>query len=120
LDLERLRTDRPARLLETVWIARGGGNRPFYCFAMEAQCGRVRIRFDPLCMRPASECRGTVEAVEAVLDSYSSRIEFAWKRRSMLVIDNWRCLHARGDGAADAPTRLLRRWSIGVPNGLVA
>ena len=120
LDFERLRRDRPVGLLETVWIARGGGNPPFYCFAMEVQCGRVRIRFDPLCMRPGSECGGAIETVEAVLGGYSSHIEFAWERGSMLVIDNWGCLHARGDGATDAPSRLLRRWRIGVPNGLVA
>lgn len=91
LDLERLRRDRPASLLETVWIARGGGNSPFYCFVMELQCGRVRIRFDPLCMRPVSKCHRTAETVDAVLRGYSSHIAISWERGAMLVIDNWSC-----------------------------
>jgi alpha-ketoglutarate-dependent taurine dioxygenase len=79
------------------------------------------VRFDPLCLRPLSALgRRDVDNVEETLDRYSRCIVFEWITGSILILDNWRCLHARGDGAGSAPSRRLRRWYIGAQRGLVA
>jgi Taurine catabolism dioxygenase TauD, TfdA family len=119
VDVSRLQRDRPRLLTRAGWVARGGGHPPFYCSAMETSNVGFRLRFDPLCMRaPAGYERGVNEAWE-ILKLYLTPIEFAWERGSALVIDNWRCLHARGEGANRAPSRLLRRWTIRATDGLV-
>jgi hypothetical protein len=120
LDMARLQRDRPKALTEPIWIVRGGGHSPFYCSVMEVQYGSTRVRFDPLCMRPASESSWTVETAQKALNSYAHRLDFDWERGALLIINNWRCLHARGAGAGGAPSRRLRRWCIGAANGLDA
>jgi hypothetical protein len=119
LDADRLKQERPGTLTRTNWVAHGGGRPPFYCPVMDVRRGGVRIRFDPLCMRPIRACADAVDEVREVLDYYSHRVSFDWERGSMLIIDNWRCLHARGRGGHEAPSRRLRRWNIGVDHGLV-
>jgi hypothetical protein len=119
LDLIRLRKDRPAALTKTNWVAHGGGRPAFYCSVMEVRQLEVRIRFDPFCMRPIDGRIQTVDEISQALDNYSQRFSFEWDLGSMLIVDNWRCLHARGRGGDKAPSRRLRRWSIGVDYGLV-
>ncbi len=111
LDLARLERDRPKILAAPHWVVRGGGHGRFYCSVLECKSGQARIRFDPLCMYLAS-CDARQEA-QNLLRSYAGRIEFDWESDRLLIIDNWRCLHARGAGADRAVTRQLRRWSIG-------
>ena len=119
LNLGPLSKDRPDILTKTTWIAHGQGHVPFYCSIMDTLGGRVRVRFDPLCMRPMSGANKTIAEAQEFLDFYSKRIDFDWDRGALLIIDNWRCLHARGNGASGAPSRRLRRWTIGARNGLV-
>lgn len=120
LDLDRLRKDRPPALTRISWAAHGGRRPAFYCAVMDVRQLEVRIRFDPLCMRPIDGRIETVDEVSQALDSYSRAFSFEWKLGSMLIVDNWRCLHARGIGGDKAPSRKLRRWSIGADHGLVA
>ena len=120
LDWLRLRDDRPNILTDITWIASGGGHAPFYCSAMDIQSEDMRVRFDPICMRPISRSGDTVDATQKMLDQYSYKVDFNWKPGALLIINNWRCLHARGYGAAGAPSRRLRRWYVGACNGLVA
>jgi hypothetical protein len=119
LDVERLERDRPPILTRTDWVSHGGGLRPFYCSIMDVRHGGIRIRFDSLCMRHIRGRNRAANEAEEVLGSYSAFFSFEWKRGSMLIVDNWRCLHARGKGGEQAPSRRLRRWSIGVEHGLV-
>jgi len=70
-------------------------------------------------MRPIDGRIQTVDEISQALDNYSQRFSFEWDLGSMLIVDNWRCLHARGRGGDKAPSRRLRRWSIGVDYGLV-
>lgn len=119
VDLERLGRDRPEILTRPNWVSHGGGREPFYCSIMELQSGRIRLRFDPLCMRLVSGDVQAVSEAAKTLDGYCQRITVEWERGSLLIINNWYCLHARGAGADRAPSRRLRRWSIGVNNGLV-
>jgi len=111
LDLARLERDRPKILVAPHWVVHRGGHERFYSSVVESQSGAVRIRFDPLCMQLAAG--GGQKEAQELLTNYSSRIEFESEKGWLLVIDNWRCLHARGKGADRALTRRLRRWSIG-------
>jgi hypothetical protein len=118
LDIDRLASDRPDVLTRPMWIARGGPYNPFYCTILEVIRCRVRIRFDGCCMTPTNGESETVEKAKATLASYARRYDFEWEQGALLIIDNWRCLHARGIGAHLAPSRVLRRWNIGAYNGL--
>ena len=118
LDVVRLRKERPHALAGEMWAVRGGGYSPFYCTAMEVRNGEARVRFDPLCMWSAAGDGEAIAAAEAAIDSYACRVNIAWEYGALLIIDNWTCLHARGDGAGRAPSRRLRRWYIGTQHGL--
>jgi alpha-ketoglutarate-dependent taurine dioxygenase len=120
LDLARLGRESAAILTRPDWVARGGGFAPFYCPILEKQGGIMRIRFDPLCMHSALIASHALEELQKTLERCSQKVEIEWKWGSFLIVDNWRCLHARGDGAARAPARRLRRWMIGASDGLVA
>jgi hypothetical protein len=118
LDWQRLMLERPSILLEPGWVSRGGRHAPFYCQILTTTAGgRGFVRFDPICMKLPRRI-GALEAVTETLTRYASRTDFYWSRGDAVIVDNWRCLHARGDGAADAPSRRLRRWYIGESNGL--
>lgn len=119
LDVDRLNKDRPGVLTKTIWIAHGGGRPPFYCPVMDVRQDEVRIRFDPLCMRPVHGRADATDEVREVLDCYSQRLSFDWEQGAMLVVNNWRCLHGRTNSGEMAPSRRLRRWNIGVDHGLV-
>jgi hypothetical protein len=119
VDLARLTEERPEILTKPNWVARGGGRGPFYCSVMDVQCGEVRLRFDPFCMHAISNASHTINQARQVLCHYLQKFSIEWEKGSLLIIDNWRCLHARGSGADRAPSRRLRRWSIGVSYGLV-
>jgi hypothetical protein len=119
LDPDRLSKDRPEALAKTIWVAHGGGRPPFYCPVMDVRRGEFRIRFDPLCMRPIHGSADAIGGALEILGRYSRQVSFEWELGSILIVDNWRCLHARGQGGHGAPSRRLRRWSIGADHGLV-
>ena len=119
LDLARVLKEGPSILTRPDWVSRGGGRGPFYCSVLERQTGTVRIRFDPLCMRPGHAATDALDDVVKAVQSFSQQIEIEWENGLLLIIDNWRCLHARGEGAGRAPSRRLRRWTIGAGDGLV-
>jgi Taurine catabolism dioxygenase TauD, TfdA family len=118
-DWNKLLKDQPDILVQPGWIARGERKAPFNCQVLTTTSnGRKFLRFDPLCMTPPSNLVNTA-AVSDALCRYANRINFSWRKGDILIVDNWRCLHARGVGADRAPSRRLRRWSIGEANGLV-
>ena len=110
--------DRPKLLAGPQWIFKGGGHSPFYSSIMEVRGGEMRARFDPFCMRLPSADPTAIGEAQSTLRRYTQHLLFEWGRGSLLVFDNWRCLHARGAGAGKSPSRRLRRWSIGEKNGL--
>ncbi len=118
LNLALISKERPAVLTNINWISHGGGRPPFYCPVMDVLRGETRIRFDPFCMRPICWHAETLVEAKQALENYSRRFSFDWERESMLIVDNWRCLHARGRDGDKAPSRKLRRWSIGANHGL--
>jgi len=119
LDCGGLLMDRPSILTHPQWVFHDGVRSPFYGSVLEIhrQSG-IKIRYDSCCMKAASGCRANVEDAGAVLDRYTKRFAVEWVKGALLIIDNWRCLHARGPGSAASPSRRLRRWFTGENNGL--
>jgi hypothetical protein len=118
-NLHRLRREGPSFLTKPNWVCRGYDLEPFYCPILDAPNGVLRLRFDPLCMRPINTRSVTMDETQRTIKNFSKGAEVGWKRGSLLIIDNWCCVHARGVGAAQAPSRRLRRWYIGASDGLV-
>lgn len=118
LNWDKMLQDRPSVLMQPGWIAKGGKRAPFYCQILTAApSSRMFIRFDPICMKPP--LAGNMTSAVNILNEYSKKVEFFWEAGDILIVDNWRCLHARGSGAASAPSRRLLRWAIGGGDGLV-
>jgi Taurine catabolism dioxygenase TauD, TfdA family len=90
------------------FIVRNGRNS-FYANLIDRD--RPFIRIDPGCMEPAAEC--SIEAMR--LYSYERQrgqvAKFHWKAGDVLIVDNWRMLHGRGNtSVADPNRRLLRAY----------
>ena len=119
LDWTSLSVSSVTELKRPGWIVRGGGlRRPFYSQILTTAENRRYIRFDPYCM---SSPRGNSDAVgkaTSLLLSHSLSKQFQWREKDTLVLDNWRCLHARGFGATLSKGRRLRRWTIGGHHGV--
>lgn len=98
-------------LLErAVWRVRSGP-APFLTSVMAcSHTGEMILRYDPGCMEPADPAfRGAAEMLERLIAT-AERVEIDWSPGDVLVIDNWRMLHARGDGTTeDEGLRRLER-----------
>jgi hypothetical protein len=110
LNLGLLNRCKPRELQRTGWVSQHAGVR-FYCDVLNKVDGLPYVRFDPLCMtHPDPELPAIASET---LHRYSQLHRVDWIEGSILAIDNWRCLHARGDGGAKACSRHLKRWTIG-------
>jgi alpha-ketoglutarate-dependent taurine dioxygenase len=119
LDSAGLLRDRLLTLSKPQWVVSDGMHSPFYSSIIQAsENGITMVRFDPYCMRAASFCSSTVVDAQEILSQYTERVTVDWLDRGILILDNWRCLHARGPGSAESPSRRLRRWYIGENDGL--
>ncbi|NYF88561.1 alpha-ketoglutarate-dependent taurine dioxygenase [Edaphobacter lichenicola] len=114
----KLLEERPHLLTNPRWVFLGGGRSRFYSPVLDTVLGIARIRYDPYCMSAAGENKTTLNDVSGLLASYTRQVSFEWTQGAFLIIDNWRCMHARGVGGESAPSRRLRRWYLGAKNGL--
>lgn len=98
MDLQRLKT-------AIYWVR--NGRYSFYSTILSND--RFFVRYDPGCMHPQ-----TSEA-EAISNDFLERLRSSvpqtihWKAGQVLVIDNWRMLHARGQATFAQGTRILLR-----------
>lgn len=118
IDLPRLKRERCPILTRTMWVFSALGRMPFYSSVVEIFNSNIRIRFDPFCMSTGPDNNEIVAGVEELIKNYARHISIEWEPGALLIIDNWHCLHARGSGSDGAPSRRLRRWSIGAADGL--
>lgn len=118
LDSARILAERPQILTSPVWVFHDGVNAPFYSAIVGSSGNCLKARFDPFCMRAASFSANTLTEAANSLKHYTRRSIVEWETGSLLLINNWVCLHARGPGGAEAPSRRLRRWYIGGKHGL--
>ncbi len=109
-----LRAEEVRALTHDVWIVRGG-RRPFLSSILNDSLlvGHTILRFDRCCMRPASpRSKRCARIMDAALDN-SVPVAIHWSSGKVLVLDNWRVLHARGDGPLDLNEgRVLERASV--------
>lgn len=93
-------------LLERAVFAVANGTRSFltnmWCTRKE------RIRFDPVCLRPVDRAAQQARATLAELLSQSPGHAVTWRGGTLLVVDNWRCMHAR-DSVSPAALSLSSR-----------
>jgi hypothetical protein len=85
------------------------GRKSFYASLIDG--GRSFVRLDPGCMEPVSQA--SVEAMNLFgqENQESKTISFHWKAGDVLILDNWRMLHGRGNqSTADPNRRLLRAY----------
>jgi alpha-ketoglutarate-dependent taurine dioxygenase len=102
--------ERQWRALErTVWWVRSGG-RGFPASIVKRARDGIRIRYDRGCMTPADLAFTLAgEFFEQALRQIS-HVRLEWQRNDMVIIDNWRMLHARAAAEGlDAGSRRLQR-----------
>jgi alpha-ketoglutarate-dependent taurine dioxygenase len=86
-----------------------GGDRSFLAVAHDG----TRLRFDPGCMLPID--RRSKRVLEYFASAVSDASRHYWSgERQVVVIDNRRTLHARGDATGE-PTRSLGRIMLRKP-----
>lgn len=120
IDIQQLERDWPSLLSDPNWIFDDRLNPPFYSPILQSVRNILKIRFDPCCMRPANHSGLRVTDALNELRKYTRRFAVQWNEGRAIIIDNWRCLHGRGAGSIDSPSRRLRRWYIGDwENGMV-
>ncbi|ASG23865.1 alpha-ketoglutarate-dependent taurine dioxygenase [Nitrospirillum viridazoti] len=90
-----------------------GHRRPRLATIATRSSGRLTIRYDMDCMRPmTAEAYQLKELLEGRIGIQPS-IRIDWKAGSLLTIDNYRMVHARGDAVQPDPDRLLKRILVG-------
>jgi hypothetical protein len=103
-------TDSQWRTLERAvcWVRSGG--RGFLAPIVSHRCDGTTIRYDGGCMTPADP--SFAEAVELFEHSVNAapHVRLEWQRNDVVIFDNWRILHARGDAdGGDSGVRCLQR-----------
>jgi L-asparagine oxygenase len=94
-----------------VWMVRGGYQRFYATLLSEGfSSSRRALRYDPCCMRPAwGMARRSQRLMEAAIRA-GSPSTFRWSSGVVLILDNWRMLHARpAIPGADRSWRALER-----------
>jgi hypothetical protein len=83
------------------------GRRSFYASLID--CNRSFVRVDPGCMEPVTEESAKAIELYGYERNRSKTVAFHWHPGDLLIIDNWRVLHGRGNEVtADLSRRLLR------------
>ena len=116
------RVETPTLLLDTcnlpfsdeeVLVARSAtfivknGRNSFYASIIDRD--RRFLRIDPGCMEPVTEAGISAMSLYQLERNRHRVISFAWKPGDVLIIDNWRVLHGRGNRVAADPRRRLVR-----------
>lgn len=94
-----------ARIMREGLFHVKNGSKSFY--SSVASSMRSYFRFDPGCMFPMNDA--AKDAAHVFTQKLENSIKFQWKRGALLVLDNWRVLHGRGDSHSDKGGRLLLR-----------
>jgi hypothetical protein len=98
-------------LLQTPWIVRWDevSFQSRVLLPSSSGKGRWHVRYDPSCMVPCDEARrGLAERLEQALASLEPEQHY-WESGIVLLIDNWRVLHGRGQSPDPDFGRALER-----------
>jgi hypothetical protein len=100
-------TDDDRALAQSACFMVRNGRRSFYASIMNRSLSLIRI--DPGCMEPLDESAAVAMNIFSYEKCRHQTIEFHWKTGDVLIIDNWRLLHGRGNSTAADPDRHLVR-----------
>ena len=88
---------------------RVNGQRSFLASLATLDGHDLQLRFDRACMSPAtSDAAPAMERMSTFIED-STPVEIRWAPRTLLVFDNYRCLHARGPASTTDTDRVLHR-----------
>ena len=95
-------------LRNSVWVV-NGGRGAFYTNILTKTPLGDRLRYDRFCMRPAHGHFSEVKVLIQEMIATGQVNTVHWLRNKVLILDNWRVLHARGEVTAEDCERVLER-----------
>lgn len=108
IDHHQLIADRPAAIFEDIWAFQANGFVASYNSIYHATLDQnYRLKFDPLVMRSPNNNIGS--ALDMLI-SFGRKREVFLRKGEWLVIDNWRCLHARAKVLSGSQRKILRQY----------
>lgn len=113
LDLDHLwgslETHERTHLQRSIWLVPTAGTR-MYCSLKFSLEGRTVWRYDPHLMRPAnSHASLSVGILTRYIERGAETVHVQWQVGNCLILDNWRCLHARGPEPQGEHSRAIER-----------
>ncbi len=109
LDARTLLNGLDHRLIErSCWIVNGGMGA-FYANLRDASKAGGLMRLDFGCMKPANAAARAISCELSTRTQQFKGIEIAWSAGMVLILDNWRMLHARSGPVENEGLRLLER-----------
>jgi alpha-ketoglutarate-dependent taurine dioxygenase len=103
-----------------TWVAKAG-RRPFLCHVLwRNPLKNFGIRYDRECLFPQGRAAQAEEQLISEFMSKSMIMTIAWAEKQLLIINNLRMLHGRGETHFDDRDRWLKRVLVAeeAPNGL--
>jgi hypothetical protein len=92
-------------LNDAVFLVRSGRSS-FYSSILRRD--RSFLRFDPACMEPADHRARTALTLFTQATEAAPVIDVEWTSGAILILDNWRMLHGRGNAERAGERALLR------------
>lgn len=87
---------------------------PRLCTVAERTNHSLSIRFDEACMEPVTTgAKSLLTAIREKIEK-SKTSSISWQPGDLLLLDNYRMLHSRGESNRPDPNRLLMRILVGV------
>jgi L-asparagine oxygenase len=94
-----------------VW--KSGHLNPHLCTIRFRDDDRYALRFDEACMRPMTARAARLGTRLSNHIKKAAVVDVRWSAGMLLVVDNRRMLHARGNSLGPDPDRLIRRILVG-------
>jgi L-asparagine oxygenase len=107
----KIGTDTRDLICGAVWAAQA--QKPFLCTIAETSRGQLAFRYDMNCMVPVTKDGGCSKDVMDDLIASSGRELIRWRQGDLLVLDNHRCIHARGMSSLPDGDRALEKILVG-------
>ncbi|VUT13544.1 hypothetical protein SB6421_05491 [Klebsiella huaxiensis] len=97
LDIHSIPLSARNKLSQILWkMSHPERSKALRLLKMSHEYGQSILRYDPTCMKPYfKKDVWAIDFINSIYNEFSK--EITWKEGGVLVIDNWRCLHGRGD-----------------------
>lgn len=101
-------------LVSRIWTFQAPGFNGFYSRSVERKLGHFSIRFDLNVMHPLD----LATELAKIIEQYGERSTIVIGQGEWILIDNWRCLHARGQVGPESLKRKIERTYWGYRDGM--